>query len=242
MIGSNFSYPLNFFAHALELEEGSIRYMHYGFYDREDQPVGEAQQNSTNLIMSKLPEPPARVLEVGIGLGTTASLLESKGYGYTGITPDAAQIEYCSKEGRDLRCVKFQDLDRDEKGYDVIVFQESAQYIDYEDILRKSAELLEDGGEVVIADEIPAELIAKLEEVTPKHGLEIEEVLDVTERAMPSFRYLLGLLKKYFDRLVEELSLDRHEAERMIKHLERRIVAYEKGEFTYSIIHLRKPA
>lgn len=242
MIGSGFSWPLNFFAHALELEEGSIRYLHYGLYDREDQPVHEAQQNSTNLILSKLPAPPARILEVGIGLGTTAGILQDKGYGYVGITPDQSQIDLCSKEGRELRCIKFEDMKRNGSGWNVIIFQESAQYIHVEDILRKASEILEPGGIVVITDEVPASLIRQIEELTPKHGLAVEETIDLTPRAMPSFRYLLRILKKHFEELVSELKLDRKAAEGMVKYLDDRVAEYERGDYTYSLIKLRKPA
>jgi len=240
MIGSGFSYPLNFFAHALELEEGSIRYLHYGLYDHEGQPVHEAQQNSTDLILSKLPPPPARILEVGIGLGTTAGILQSKGYSYVGITPDQSQIDLCAVEGRELRCVKFEDVARDEAGFDVIIFQESAQYIEVDDILKKAAEILTPGGIVVIADEVPADLVRGLSDRTPAYGLKVDETIDLTPRAMPSFRYLLGILKKHFDRLVDELKLDRANAERMIRHLDRRIDAYEAGDYTYSLIRLSR--
>jgi SAM-dependent methyltransferase len=242
MIGSGFSWPLNFFAHALELEEGSIRYLHYGLYDREDQPVHEAQQNSTDLILSKLPAPPARILEVGIGLGTTAGILQKKGYGYVGITPDQSQIDLCAADGRELRCIKFEDMTRNGSGYDVIIFQESAQYIWVEDILRKAAEILEPGGIVVIADEVPASLIRQIEELTPRHGLSVEETIDLTPRVMPSFRYLLRILKKHFEELVAELKLDRTAAEGMVNYLDDRLAEYERGDYTYSLIKLRKPA
>lgn len=238
MIGSGFSYPLNLFAHALELEEGSIRYLHYGFYDRPDQPVHEAQQNSTDLILEHFPPPPARVLEVGIGLGTTASMLESKGYEYTGITPDAAQIALCTKEGRDLREVMFQDMPSDGRGYDVILFQESAQYIPAQDILRKCRELLRPGGRVIIADEMPTALAGSLEGVAGKWDLAVRDRIDCTQRAMPSFRYLLRILKERREQLAADLSLATGKVDDMIGYLDNRLGEYERGEYSYMLVQL----
>ena len=44
------------------------------------------------------------------------------------------------------------------------------------------------------------------------------------------------------DQLVTELKLDAQAAQAMVDYLDRRLVEYEKGDYTYSLIKLSKPA
>ena len=75
----DFYYPLNVFMHILTAEEGGVAYLHYGLFQYEDEPIGVAQERSTALLLERLPPPPARLLEVGIGLATTLHRLQSMG-------------------------------------------------------------------------------------------------------------------------------------------------------------------
>src|SRR6202022_2049667 len=84
----DFYYPLNVFMHILMLEEGDVRYLHYGLFERGEDSIGVAQERSTDLLLAQLPPPPARILDVGAGLGTTLERLGQLGYDAEGITPD----------------------------------------------------------------------------------------------------------------------------------------------------------
>src|SRR5712664_665246 len=121
----DFYYPLNVFAHILTLEEGAIRDLHYGLFEDPTDPIGRAQERSTDLLLSRLPPPPARLLDVGCGLGTTLRRLVSLGYDAEGMAADAQQAAFT----RDLPVhqVRFEDFTSD-RLYDAIVFQESSQY------------------------------------------------------------------------------------------------------------------
>src|SRR5581483_12368105 len=88
----DFYYPLNVLLHVLTLEEGDVRHLHYGFFEREDEPIGAAQERASARIFSELPPPPARILDVGSGLGANLARLLELGYDATGITPDANQV------------------------------------------------------------------------------------------------------------------------------------------------------
>ncbi|HYR29992.1 MAG TPA: methyltransferase domain-containing protein, partial [Thermoanaerobaculia bacterium] len=130
----DFFYPLNVFMHILTAEEGSVRYLHYGLFEHEDEPIGDAQERSTRMLLDRLPPPPARLLEVGIGLATTLKRLTDLGYDVEGITPDDKQIAMVrARYGDALRvhCAPFETFESD-RPYDAIVFQESSQYIDSE--------------------------------------------------------------------------------------------------------------
>src|SRR3712207_909255 len=88
----DFYYPLNVLLHVLTLEEGAVEYLHYGLFERSDEAIGVAQERSTQLLLSRLPPPPARLLDVGVGLGTTLNRLTRAGYDTVGITPDDKQV------------------------------------------------------------------------------------------------------------------------------------------------------
>ena len=47
----DFYYPLNVFMHILTNEEGSVSYLHYGLFEREGEPIGEAQERSTSMLL-----------------------------------------------------------------------------------------------------------------------------------------------------------------------------------------------
>ena len=88
----NFTFPLNVYSHILCKDYGDFEYLHYGLFEQDDQDIRRAQQRATDLLFSHLPPSPCRILEVGIGLGTTLSKLVKAGYDATGITPDENQI------------------------------------------------------------------------------------------------------------------------------------------------------
>jgi hypothetical protein len=53
----------------------------------------------------------------------------------------------------DLICTRFEDFNPQEIVYDIILFQESAQYIQAKDIFQKSYNLLSPHGKILIVDE-----------------------------------------------------------------------------------------
>src|ERR1041384_6840219 len=88
-------YPLNVFMHILTQEEGGVAALHYGFFERtsvDDEPLRDAQERATSMLLARPPPPPARILDAGCGLGTTLAKLLARGYDAIGINPDAKQI------------------------------------------------------------------------------------------------------------------------------------------------------
>src|SRR5260221_6629044 len=149
----DFYYPLNVFMHILTHEEGGVDYLHYALFEHEGERIGAAQEHSTELLLSRLPRPPARLLEVGIGLGTTLLRLTRLGYDAEGITPDEKQIAMVRERfGEELRvrCVAFEALEAEAR-YDVLVFQESSQYIDAQTLFARARDL---APPVLVLDEV----------------------------------------------------------------------------------------
>jgi len=109
----NFTFPLNVYSHILCKDYGDFEYLHYGLFEQDGQNIQRAQQCASDLLFSHLTPSPCRILEVGIGLGTTLSKLVKAGYDVTGITPDENQIHYAKNlhgESLPAFCKRLEDF------------------------------------------------------------------------------------------------------------------------------------
>lgn len=240
-----FYYPLNVFMHLLTLEEGEVRYLHYGIFDRPDEPLIAAQERSTAMLLERLPAAPARILDVGSGIGTTLKRLGELGYDVTGITPDDKQIAFIrSRYGSavDVRQVRFEEFATDQP-FDAVLFQESSQYIESEALFAQAAKLT---SRVLVLDEFATRPGAHLHEWTPfvdaasRHGFAIVEQLDVTGRAAPTIDYFNARYPRYRDRLIEDLGLAPETIDELIRGGLSYRAAYGYGEFVYRLVDFRR--
>lgn len=239
-----FYYPLNVFMHILTAEEGEVRYLHYGLFEHEDEPIGEAQERSTRMLLERLPPPPARLLEVGIGLATTLNRLTAMGYDAEGITPDEKQIAMVkARYGDTLRvhCAAFETFASD-RAYDAIAFQESSQYIDSEALFAKAEGL---APLVVVLDEFAMQPLtdpgalrthASFIEAAHRHGFAIVEDVDLSKMAPPTVRYFIRRLPAHRDRLIADLGLTSQQVDDLIVSGENYVKRYEDGIYAYRLI------
>jgi hypothetical protein len=232
--------------HILSHEEGDVRYLHYGLFEREDESLLNAQERSTRFLLERLPPAPAKLLDVGSGLGTTLSTLTGLGYEAEGITPDAAQIAMIhERQGGRLRVheARFESF-RPDHSYDAIAFQESSQYIDATALFRKAAELTK---HVVVLDEFSLqpldapgalpqwEVFVKAAEA---NGFGLTEELDVSSMAIPTMEYFRTRIPIYRHRLTSDLGLGESEIDQLIAsgaayrdRYSRRIYGYKVAQF-----------
>lgn len=246
-------FPLNAYAHAILLQEGKVDYLHYGLFQHDKTDLPAAQQFSTELIISRLPPPVCRILEVGIGLGTTFSLLSRLGYDVQGITPDAQQIVHIQKYLGDqipVTCQHLEDFSADAESFDVMLFQESAQYIEPLIIFNKAVDFLPMAGHLLIIDEFALKRVETSEEglhlfddmikQANRFGFELVEQLDLSEMALPTLDYLLCMTAIHRQRLIYDL----HLSEAQLAQLDESNRAYQKkytsGQFGYGLLHFRK--
>ena len=246
----DFYYPLNVFMHILTAEEGGVRYLHYGLFAHEDEPIGDAQERSTQLLLDRLPPPPARLLEAGIGLATTLNRLVSIGHDAEGVTPDAKQIAMVrARYGDALRvhCAAFESFETSAT-YDAILFQESSQYIDSEALFAKAAEL---APLVIVLDEFamqPLDTPGALRtheafvSAARRHGFEIVEDLDLSRMAPPTVRYFIRRLPAHRSRLIADLGLTDEQVDDLIVSGENYVRRYEEGVYAYRLIRLSRIA
>lgn len=238
---SDFYYPLNVFAHILTLEEGGIRDLHYGLFEREDEPIAAAQERSTTLLLSTLPPPPARILDAGSGLGATLARLTALGYEAEGMTPDVNQAALVDAPLR-VHCCRFEDF-AEAHPYDAVVFQESSQYIDSDALFAKAAELTQ---RVIVLDEFATRSGGSLHQFADflraagAHGFVVERQEDVTAKAAPTIEYFMRRIPQFRARLVADLALTDRQIDELIASGEQYRQSYREGAYVYRLLVFRR--
>lgn len=251
--GRQLPFPLNVYATLLELEFGRADHLHFGLFEGEGDDILTAQARSTRLILDRLPTQPARILEVGIGFGTTLGRLRELGHRVTGITPDPAQIAEARErlgEGVELIECRFEELPAERGPFDLLLFQESAQYLEPRALFAGARRLLAEGGRVLLLDEaalrphrpgLPAlppaeELIAQ----AARHDFTLEERLDLGRQAAPTVEYLLEALARRGDELLARLTIDAGQMSGLLEALRGYRDAYARGDIGYLLLNLRR--
>jgi hypothetical protein len=244
----DFYYPLNVFMHILTQEEGEVPYLHYGLFEGEHDSLPVAQERSTELLLSRLPAPPARILEAGIGLGTTLHRLTSMGYEAVGITPDGQQIAVVRErfgDAVDTRCVAFEQFPIPDR-FDAVFFQESSQYIDAQALFARARELT---SHVIVLDEFalrPVDTPGALHSydaflaAAREHGFEKTEELDLSKKAPPSIDYFTTRFPRYRQRLMEDLGLTDPQIDHLIENGIRYRELYDNGTYGYRLLQFRR--
>lgn len=244
---SEFYYPLNVFMHILTHEEGAATYLHYGFFEEPDEPIAKAQERSTAALIGRLPSGPARLLDVGSGLGTTLRKLQALGYRVTGITPDAKQVAAIGSggsDGVDVRCIAFEAMPEDEP-FDAVIFQESSQYIDSDALFAKAAKLTR---HVIVLDEftVRAEDGASLHALdrflaaARANGFELTEDLDVSAKAAPTIDYFSHRFPRYRGALKADLALTDAQIDSLIDNGVRYRDFYDRAVYAYRVMQFRR--
>jgi cyclopropane fatty-acyl-phospholipid synthase-like methyltransferase len=243
----DFPFPLNVFMHVLTLEDGQVRYLHYGLFEREDETLAGAQERSTALLLESLPSPPCRLLEVGIGLGTTIARLAALGYDVEGISPDERQVSFARQRlnGRgNLHAVSLEGFTTDRR-YDAIAFQESSQYIDSKLLFRKCRELAAPGAAVVVLDEFsirPVERSDALHRLdrflaaARAEGFRLEREIDLSRQAAPTVSYFMARLPRYKAPLIQDLGLTPEQVDGLIESGKGYADLYRSGRYGYRLL------
>ena len=204
------SFPLNVYACCVLWQEGSVDYLHYGLFSQPSDHVFEAQDRSTDVLLNGLPPAPACILEVGIGLGTLQQKLTEKNYQVTGITPDQKQIDIAQtqfpEQAKDLSCESFEDY-KTTNSFDVILLQESAQYINSLFLFNHAFTLLKDNGSIVLVDEFRLKanlagqdylhLLTHFIDQAKRCGFKLITQQDYSKQSNPTIDYLLKVIKKF---------------------------------------------
>lgn len=227
--------------HILSHEEGAVRHLHYGLFERAEDTLLQAQERSTELLLSRLPPPPAKLLEAGIGLGTMLTRLLALGYDAEGITPDEHQIAMAG--ALPVHCAAFETFDPG-RTYDAIVFQESSQYIDAQALFARAKAL---APRVIVLDEFalqPLDEEGALHSLTgfleaaAGHGFRVTEELDVSAKAAPTMDYFTHRIPAYRERLIADLGVTDEQVEQLIASGAKYRSRYAEGVYGYRLLVL----
>lgn len=238
-----FYYPLNVFMHILTAEEGDVPYLHYGLFEREDESLATAQERSTKVLLARLPAPPARVLEVGCGLGTTLHRLTRMGYDATGITPDDKQVAMVRERHGDavnVQCVAFEQFTAPQP-FDTVLFQESSQYIESNALFAKAADLT---SHVLVLDEFALKNEGTLHRydafvnAASQHGFRVVDDVDYSKNAPPTVEYFMQRIPKYRDALVADLGLTTQQIDDLLESGRSYVDLYRRGVYAYRLLEL----
>ncbi|HJW95059.1 MAG TPA: methyltransferase domain-containing protein [Thermoanaerobaculia bacterium] len=226
--------------HVLTLEQGSVSYLHYGLFANPDESLAIAQERSTELLLARLPQPPARLLDVGTGLGTTLARLTSLGYDVLGITPDEKQIALL-EPSLNARCIAFENLTNER--FDAVIFQESSQYIDSQTLFAKAAKLTDHIivlDEFTIANEGTLHRLADFLAAATTHGFRKTEELDLTAQAAPTITYVSALIAKHRNALKTDLEISDEQITDLIDSGTRYAESYRIGTYGYRLLQFEK--
>ena len=237
---------MNVYAFITYFNSEQFQELHYGFFDNTNDDLVQAQKNSTDMLLGHLLKTPAKLLEVGIGLGQTHQKLIEKGFDCIGLTPDPVQIEIVKEKlpKANLICTKFEDLDTIEK-FDIVLLQESSQYIEPYRLFEKAYTLLKENGQVLIVDEFSMgsdslhEIQAFIHTASVL-GFSLYESKDLSIQVKPMETYILEGLRKHSQKLQNTLDLDGEAIEQLVDAVLRHQYEYKKEIRGYFFLDFRK--
>jgi len=130
--------------------------LHYGFWDGLEMTAGNlgaAQDAYTERLFSFLPKGKLRILDIGGGAGETARKLLALGHSVQIVVPSSLLAERCRNNApaAQVHECMFEDFETEDR-FDLCLFSESYQYVQLPIGLSKALSLLDDKGEILIAD------------------------------------------------------------------------------------------
>ncbi len=246
----DFPFPLNVLFHVLLAEEGKVESLHYGLFDRDDDSILDAQRRSTALLLERLPPAPSRLLDVGMGIGTTLARLAALGYDAEGITPDESQVAVARSRFGDVlraRAVSFEAFETNSR-YDAILFQESSQYIDSSRLFLKCRQLAASGARTIVLDEFATRAVNRpgalhrldhFLAAAREHGFRHEEEIDLSARAAPTVAYFLERLSRRRAELVADLGVSAEQIDALVDSGNAYRDLYRSGDYVYRLLRFR---
>ncbi len=248
-----FSFPLNAYAAMLLWAEGRVDYLHYGLFESIDEPIWQAQERASRRLWAQMP-PPCRVLEVGVGLGDTLARLRQRGYDAVGITPEPAQANAVhERHGAELavHVDRLEDFAPEGAPFDLMVLQESAQYIQPLALFEAADRLLSrERASIVLMDEFALDresdndfglhLWPHFVDLAKRFGWHVVHEEDVTHLALLTVDVLLRLTGIHGGRLRSELGVGEAELLGLDQSNRRYAGCYGRGIYGYKVLRLER--
>ncbi|UCF00023.1 MAG: class I SAM-dependent methyltransferase [Planctomycetota bacterium] len=205
-------------------------HLHYGYWtsslEVDIANVSIAQENYTTFLISHIPEGVKKILDVGCGTGEIARRLVEMGYQVDCVSPSS----FLSRQARELlpnschiyEC--FYEQLQTENRYDLILFSESFQYISPQQAIKKTLDLLNDAGYILICDIFKKDTPEKsplpgghrltmFYDIVAEHPLKNVKDIDITEQTAPTLDIVNDVLKQVVQpgvNLAQQLLDDRY--------------------------------
>jgi len=246
--------PYCYYLYAAYLE-GKMEHLHYGYFDLGNETLLQAQEKLTQLVKSQIPPTTRRILDSGCGVCRTMCDLTSSGYDVTGISPQHNVLQVARKTypaiADKIVTARYQNF-RSEKKFDLILFQESSQYINAFSIFRNAAKLLDAGGHILICDEVRYSSDVKLafnskDEMlffAAMFGFGLLYNRDITEKVLPSRKILVSIFNNRRNEFKAQFAATRVDFEREFSQLaagwESETEIFGKGLYGYEVFLFKK--
>jgi len=186
--------------------------LHYGLWEGEPTTLDglRAAQDRYSLLMHGwIPSGVRSILDVGCGVGTDAAELTELGYAVEGLSPDPYQQgKFIERTALPFHLARLQDFSPG-RTWDLVLMNESAQYVWLDALFPKLRELTPDGW-VLLADyflaadpggdRVSPHPLERFRALAREHGFEIEREEDVTDRAVPTLELLAEWNRRYVER------------------------------------------
>jgi cyclopropane fatty-acyl-phospholipid synthase-like methyltransferase len=192
--------------------------LHYGYWRPNEEinldNLKKAQERYVEYLLKFIPEQVKTILDVGCGVGDIATALAKKGYQVIGITPDKYQYRILTginNENVSFKLTKFENFWTIKK-FDCILMSESANYFDMDIGLKKSKDLLEENGYLLVANIFRkarckefdgAHIESEWSKFAQKIGFKIIQREDITENILPTLAFGEKIYREYLTPIEE---------------------------------------
>ena len=197
--------------------------LHYGLWEPDLEVtlanLPTAQARYSDFLISHIPEGTRTILDVGCGTGHLAQLLTARGFQVEAVSPSPELTRLARERLGDSVAIYPTTFEAFQapRGYDLVLFSESFQYIPFTASLPKARDLLEPGGHVIISDFFrrPGTGVSALKgghDIEKFHAflatqpLEVLSEKDITEQTAPNLQLMDAMLMDYVKPIWETLS------------------------------------
>ncbi len=182
--------------------------LHYGYWtgkkDFSINGVKKAQETYTDTLVKLVPKNNISVLDVGCGIGDISRALAKKGFIVDSVSPDKNHGKYFKGAKKIVfHNTKYQYFNTTKK-FDLVLMSESQNYFETDIGLKKTKDLLNDQGYLLISGMFKLKNDRRFEEVinnekdyiekAESYGFKLIKRIDITKEVMPTMEFVqLGL-------------------------------------------------
>lgn len=237
------AFPRNVYIHATLIDEARLEDCHYGVYAAPRMPLVEAQHMHVKMMIGELPKPPARVLVVGFGVGSTVRALRKIGHRPSVITSDVNEARIANRNPIEGVTVVEEALERrrpSKPPFDAVFAREVGPQLDVVTLMRSAHAQLGKGGRLVLAEELPVEVTKEIGKVAQVLGYSVAKSRSLGEAAAPTLDHYTAMINKHRSQLKIELRMSDDGIDQFLRAIADRKRSFKTGKLDYLMMTLLK--